>query len=66
MGLKHSLVDQWVANMSAEIQAEEDKAIFDALDEAFRMCCVEGHTAYGKPLSECLEDECIARHIHDS
>jgi len=52
--------------MRAQIQSEEDKRIFDALDALAATCRTEGHAAFGKPIRECLEPLCVAEYVHES
>jgi len=64
--IKSDIMGDAVRRAAAEIMAQEDQAIFDALDAAARTCRTEGHPGFGKPMAECTHPDCVVEHIHES
>lgn len=69
LSIKHrpyDVVGQLRRQMTAQIQAEEDRRVFDALDEAANTCSNRAHAAHGRHVRECEEPECVAAWVHGS
>jgi len=66
---RSSVIDAAVQRARQEIMAQEDAAVFAALDAVARpplLCEGGGHASRGRPIEECPEDSCAVRHVQES
>lgn len=76
--LQKPWMDAAIQKARQQIMAAEDQALFDTLDAiaaggndnaiaasglSHAACSHRGHKAYLRPIGECLEPECVARHV---
>lgn len=63
-----TLLDQMILQSRNQIMAYEDEAIFDAIDaiDLTPMCRNKSHEAFGRPITDCSDVDCVMRSIHES